>query len=79
MRAILLAALALSACAGPHYLTKACISKEQLAELEHQAPPKVKDKLTGDAQKDVKILAGNLIRRGAYEQLLLDSLRVCAS
>lgn len=75
----LLAALALSACAGPRYLTRSCVSKQQLAEIEAQAPPRVKAQLNGNAQHDLNIVAANLVRRLAYEDLLLGTLKVCAA
>lgn len=77
--AILLAALALSGCATTKYVTRDCLTKAQLAEIEAQAPPKVRDQLNGDAQHDVKILAANIVRLRAYEDLLTGSLRVCAA
>lgn len=76
--AIVIAAIALAGCAGPRYLTKSCITPAQLEQLKQQAPDTVREKLTGNAQQDVKILAANIIRRRAYEGLLVDSLTLCA-
>lgn len=79
MRIVLLAALALSGCAHTRYLTRDCLTKQQLAEIERQAPPKVRDQLNGQADHDVKVLAANVLRLRAYQGLLTDTLRICSS
>lgn len=70
--------LALSACATTHsYTPTYCITKAQLEQLKAQEPGKVHDKLTGDASKDVGIIAGNAIRLRAYSDGLLQVLGGC--
>lgn len=77
--ALILAALALSGCATTKYVSRSCITPQQLTEIEAQAPPKVRSQLNGNAQHDLNIVAANLVRRLAYEDLLLGTLKVCAA
>jgi len=74
----LTAALTLSACQTPHVLVRSCITAEQLEQLRQAEPPKVKDKLTGRADEDIRTIAGSNIRLRGYAHGLLDTLRVCA-
>jgi hypothetical protein len=78
MRYLPLAFLLLAGCAHQPLMTS-CITKDQLAELERQEPPKVKDKLTGHADEDIRPIAGSNLRLRAWGHNLLDTLRVCAS
>lgn len=71
------ATLALTGCAHVPLVTS-CISEKQYQQLESQRPPKVHDKLTGQADKDVRPLAGSIIEHRAYEDVLLGTLKVCA-
>lgn len=76
--ALLLAALALSGCVTTKYVTRSCITPAQLEQLKSAAPPKVRDKLTGKADEDVRILAGSNIRLRSYSDGLIEVLKVCA-
>lgn len=67
----------LSAC-QTRFVTVPCLTKEQLAERRNAEPPKVGDKLTGKADKDVKTLAGSAIRLRSWGQGNLDILSGCA-
>ena len=74
----LLLALALTGCAHTPLITS-CITPSQYQQLESQRPPKVHDKLTGQADKDVRPLAGSIIEHRAYEDVLLGTLKVCST
>lgn len=69
--------LALSGCATTRYSTAYCLTYEQFAELTRSQPPKVKDKLTGQADQDLKIVAGSAIRLRAHDDGLLGVLGGC--
>lgn len=79
MRAILALAalLTLSGCAT-RPLMVSCITKEQLAELKAQEPPRVKDHLTGRADEDVRLIAGSNLRLRSWGGTLIGVLEVCA-
>lgn len=75
MAASLLLALALTGCAATRYSTAYCLSHDQALPAE---PPKVKDQLTGQADRDVEIIAGSAIRLRAWGeglQTILDGCR----
>jgi hypothetical protein len=82
-RAIICIALALNGCAIlPHrtvtrYITTACVTPQQYETLKAQEPPKIHDRMTGDEDHDIKILAGSLIRVRAYSDGLLEVLGGC--
>jgi hypothetical protein len=69
--------LVLTGCATTRYAPVYCITRAQLEELKRQQPPKVHDQLTGNADRDTQILAGNLIRVRAYSDGLLTVLGGC--
>lgn len=71
---ILLFALALTGCTTTRYATVYCLSKDQQLPAE---PPKVHSQLTGDASKDVSILAGSAIRLRAWGEGLNTILEGC--
>lgn len=75
--AILLAALALSACTTTKYVPVKCVTPEQVAELKRQEPERVGDKLTGQAQRDFQIVAGNAARLRAWGRGLLGVVESC--
>lgn len=67
-------ALALSGCAHTRYLTTYCLPHDAKLPAE---PPKVHDKLTGDASKDVGTLAGSAIRLRSWGEGLQSILENC--
>ena len=74
-RFLALALLAtLSACQTTRYVTVPCISKDQQLPAE---PEKVADRLTGDAEQDVKTIAGSAVRLRAWGQGLHSVLEGC--
>jgi hypothetical protein len=56
------------------YTTVYCLSHDQQLPAE---PPKIHDKLTGDADKDAGIIAGSAIRLRAWGEGLQSILNGC--
>jgi outer membrane lipoprotein SlyB len=78
MRALLIfAALALSGCATTRYTTVYCLTQAQLEQLKSAKPGKVHSQLTGQADKDLKLVAGRLVRVEAYADGLIEVLGGC--
>lgn len=69
--------LALSGCTTTRYVSTPCLTTEQLDELRHAEPPKVADKLTGNAAEDIKPIAGSNIRLRAWGRGLVNVLGGC--
>lgn len=66
---------AIAGCASvPRYVTAPCIAKDQVLPSE---PPKVRDKLTGRADEDLRIVAGSALRLRAWGQGLHTILEGC--
>ena len=74
---IALAALALSGCTTTRYVTTPCLTADQYQRLADALPPKVGSQLTGDAQLDLKIIAGSTVELRGYAEGLLQVLRGC--
>ena len=72
-----LIALALSGCATTRYVMVACIDQPQLQRLKDAEPPRVGEKLTGQAQDDFKIAAGSAVELRSYSHGLLGVLEGC--
>jgi hypothetical protein len=72
------ALLALTACA-PHPRTAIvyCVSPQQYDRLKSAEPPKVGNRLTGQAQDDLKLIAGSAIELREYSHGLLQVLGGC--
>jgi hypothetical protein len=73
----MVAALTLSGCVSTRYISTHCVTKGQLEELKKSQPGRIGRKLTGNAEKDSRILAGNLIRLRAHDDGLLEVLGGC--
>lgn len=71
---VALAAFALSGCATTRYVAVHCLAHDQQLPAE---PPKVKDKLTGQADKDLTIVAGSAVRLRAWGEGLNTILEGC--
>jgi hypothetical protein len=74
-----LAYIALTGCATTRYSTSYCLTHDQALPAE---PPKVKDQLTGQADRDLEIVAGSAIRLRAWGEglrTILDGCREPAS
>lgn len=70
-------ALALSGCTTTRYVSTPCLSQEQFREMQSAEPPKVGDKLTGNAAEDIKPIAGANVRLRAWGKGLLGVLGGC--
>ena len=71
-------ALALTGCAHTSYLTRSCLTQEQYNQLAQSEPSKVHDKLTGQADKDIRPITGSALELRAWGETLLGTLKVCA-
>ena len=71
----ILLAFALAGCA-PHvrYIPTPCLTKSQALPAE---PPRVRSQLTGQADKDLRILAGSAVRLRAWGEGLQTILEGC--
>jgi outer membrane protein assembly factor BamE (lipoprotein component of BamABCDE complex) len=72
--AAILITFALSGCQTTRYVTVPCVSKDQALPAE---PERVSDKLTGNAEQDVKTIAGSAVRLRAYAGGLRNILEGC--
>lgn len=71
--------LTLSACSTTRYVPTKCVSKEQLEQIRRDEPPKVHDQLTGNAEQDIKPIAGSAVRLRAWGEGMLGILGGCVS
>lgn len=74
---LLLAAIILGGCATPRYSTVFCLTRAQFDQLRQSQPDRVRDQLTGQADQDLKIVAGSAIRLRAHDNGLLEILGGC--
>jgi hypothetical protein len=72
---VLLASL--SACQTTRYVTVPCLTPEQYKKLEQSQPEKVHGNLTGEADKDLRIVAGSAVRLRSWGTGLLGVLQGC--
>lgn len=75
--ATLLTLVLLTGCATTHYSTVHCITKEQYEQLQKDKPGKIHDQLNGQADHDIKPIAGRLVRVEAWGDGLLTILGGC--
>jgi hypothetical protein len=76
---IIASVLAIMGCTTVRYVPVYCITKEQLAELQAQRPGKIRDKLTGKADADLRLVTGKLVRVEAWGDGLIDVLGGCSA
>lgn len=77
-RAIALALLlVLAGCTTTRYVSVPCLTKEQLEARKQAEPRFVGPELTGDAQKDVRIIGGSAKELRAWGQGNLQILSGC--
>jgi hypothetical protein len=69
--------LALTGCVHTRFVSTYCVSPSQFDELRKAEPPKVGDKLTGQADSDIRIVAGSAIRLRGWGEGLLGILEGC--
>jgi hypothetical protein len=74
---MLIAALLLSACSHTRYVSVPCLTKEQYDKRKAAEPKLVGPELTGDAQKDVRIIGGSAKELRAWGRGNLDILGGC--
>lgn len=67
----------LAGCQTTRYVKTPCLTAEQLEQQRQAEPPKVKDKLTGKADEDVKTLGGSAVRLRAWGEGMLGILDGC--
>lgn len=72
-----IAALALAGCQTIE-VPVPCLTQEQLAEREAAEPEKVGDQLTGQADEDLRVVAGSAVRLRSWGRGNLDLVRACA-
>lgn len=75
--AIVMLALPAGMCVTTRYVKIPCLSQEQLDQRKAAEPPKVGGQLTGDAQKDVRIVGGSAKELRAWGQGNLQILGGC--
>ena len=71
---IIMAALAASGCATTRYVATPCIAKDQALPVE---PERVKHRLTGKADEDLRIVSGSALRLRVWGQGLNGILEGC--
>jgi hypothetical protein len=69
--------IALTGCSTTRYVTVPCLTPEQYKKLQADEPPKVKDKLTGKADEDIRTIGGSAVRLRGWGQGLLGVLGGC--
>lgn len=74
---VALAAFALSGCATTRYVRVYCVTQAELQQLKNAKPGKVHSQLNGQADHDIKPIAGRLIRVEAYADGLITVLGGC--
>ena len=79
MKFALLIATSLTLCACAHNPgpTTRCLTKEQFEQIKRDEPPKIADKLSGNAAEDIKPIAGSAVRLRSYARGLVDILGGC--
>jgi hypothetical protein len=76
--ALILVALALTGCAGHvRYVSTYCVSQDQYAKLKHAEPGKIGSQLDGNAQHDLKLIAGNDLELRTFSDGLLGVIGSC--
>lgn len=76
---IILIALLLTGCTTTRYHTTSCLTAEQYKALADAEPEKVGNKLTGNAEQDIKPIAGSAVRLRAWGNGLLTVLGGCVT
>jgi hypothetical protein len=75
--ALPLLALCLMGCTTTRFVTVPCLNAEQYKKLEQSQPEKVHGNLTGEADKDLRIVAGSAVRLRAWGTGMLGVLQGC--
>jgi hypothetical protein len=77
--AVIMLTLPAGMCTTTRHVPVHCLTKEELAELKAAEPPKVADKLTGNAEQDIKPIAGSAVRLRAWGSGMLGVLGGCVA
>lgn len=76
---LMLASMLVTGCTTTRFITRDCVSKEQVEQLRQAEPPKVGPSLTGRADEDLKIVSGSAIRLRTWGRGLISVLEGCSS
>ena len=76
---VIMLTLPAAMCQTVRYQRVACVTKEQVEEFRKAKPGAIRDQLTGEADKDLRLVTGKLIRVEAWGDGLLDVLGNCST
>jgi hypothetical protein len=74
---LMLASMLITGCTTTRFVRIACLTPEQLEERRRAEPPLVREKLTGKADEDVRIIGGSAVELRAWGRGNLDVLSGC--
>lgn len=69
--------LSLSACQTTRFVKVPCLTPQQYEQQRQAEPPKVRERLTGRADEDIKTIAGSNVRLRAWGSGMLGILSGC--
>ena len=75
--AVVMLTLPAGMCVTTRFVTVPCVSKEQYDGLKDSEPQRVKDRLTGKADEDIRTIAGSNVRLRAWGGGLLGIIGGC--
>ena len=75
---LMLASMLITGCTTTRWIRTPCLTPEQLEERRKAEPPLVREDLTGDAQKDVRIIGGSAVLLRSWGRGNLDILSGCS-
>ena len=75
--AIIMLTLPAGMCKTTRFVTVPCVTPEQYKKLQDDEPPKVKDKLTGKADEDIRTIGGSAVRLRGWGRGMLGVLEGC--
>jgi hypothetical protein len=76
---IMIASMLVTGCSTTRFIKIACLTPDQLAERQKAEPPMIRGQLNGDAEHDIKPIAGSAVDLRAWGRGNLDILRGCQS
>ena len=75
---LMLASMLVTGCTTTRFVRVPCLTPEQLAERQKAEPPMVRPLLNGDAEHDIKPIAGSAVDLRAWGRGNLQILEGCA-
>lgn len=72
-----LLALLLTGCATP-VVTETCVKPQQYQQLKQTEPPKIRNRLHGKADEDIRIVAGSALELRAWGETMLGIIGQCS-